>query len=68
MLSDLGISANEALMVGDSFEKDIQAANAVGLFAVWFNPKSAETRKGALYVTVHSMQELRTFFESLDQK
>jgi FMN phosphatase YigB (HAD superfamily) len=55
-------------MVGDHFQKDVQAANAVGIFAVWFNPKSDETRKGDLYATVHSMPELRTFFESLDQK
>jgi FMN phosphatase YigB (HAD superfamily) len=66
ILDDLGITASEAVMVGDSFEKDVQAANAVGIFAVWFNPKSDETRKSDLYVTVHSMRELRAFFQSLD--
>jgi putative hydrolase of the HAD superfamily len=65
ILHDLNLPASEALMVGDHFQKDVQAANAVGIFAVWFNPKSAETRKGNLHTTVHSMQELRTFFESL---
>lgn len=68
ILSDLGISASEALMVGDGFEKDVQAANAAGMFAIWFNPRSKETRQGDLYVTVHTMQGLRTFFESLDVK
>jgi putative hydrolase of the HAD superfamily len=68
ILSDLDIPASAAGMIGDHFAKDIQAANAVGIFAVWFNPKSEETQKGDLYATVHSMQELRTFFESLDQK
>jgi putative hydrolase of the HAD superfamily len=68
ILSDLSFPATDALMVGDHFQKDVQAANAVGLFAVWFNPKSEETHQGDLHVTVHSMQELRTFFESLDQK
>lgn len=66
ILSDLGISATDALMVGDHFQKDVQAANAVGIFAVWFNPKSNDICQGDMYVTVHSMQELRTFFESLD--
>lgn len=66
ILNDLGIPASDTLMVGDHFQKDVQAANAEGLFAVWFNPKSDEVRKGDLYVTVHSMQELRAFFESLD--
>ena len=68
ILSDLGIPASEALMVGDSFEKDVQAANAVGIFAVWFNPTSDEIHSDQLHVTVHSMQELRAFFKSLDQE
>jgi putative hydrolase of the HAD superfamily len=67
ILSDLGIRAPEALMVGDGFEKDVQAANAVGISAVWFNPRSEETPRGDLYITVHSMQELLAFFISLDR-
>jgi putative hydrolase of the HAD superfamily len=67
ILSDLHIPADGALMVGDHFAKDVQAANAVGLSAVWFNPKSDETRKGDLYTTVHSTQELLVLFKSLDQ-
>ena len=66
ILSDMGIPASDTVMVGDSFEKDIQAANAVGIFAVWFNPRSAETCTGELYVTVHSMGELIEFFRKLD--
>jgi len=61
ILDDLGIPASEALMIGDSFEKDIQAANGVGMFAVWFNQGSDETRKSDLYITVHSPQEFRIF-------
>jgi FMN phosphatase YigB (HAD superfamily) len=67
ILSSLGIPATEALMVGDSFEKDVQDANAVGIFALWLNPSSNETRKRDLHITVHSMQELRAFFQSLDE-
>ena len=66
ILNDLNIPASDALMVGDGFESDVQAPNAVGIFAVWFNPRSDETRKGELHVTVHSMKELDEFFESLD--
>jgi FMN phosphatase YigB (HAD superfamily) len=65
-VSDLGIPASDALMVGDGFEKDVLAANAVGIFAVWFNPRSGETRKDELYVTVHSMGQLLEFFTQLD--
>jgi FMN phosphatase YigB (HAD superfamily) len=53
-------------MIGDSFEKDVQAANAAGMFAVWFNPNSEEARKNDLHITVHSMLELQDFFASLD--
>ena len=67
ILDDLRLSPSDALMVGDGFEKDVQAANAVGLFAMWFNPRSDETRNDRLHVTVHSMQELCAFFKTLDQ-
>jgi FMN phosphatase YigB (HAD superfamily) len=68
ILSDLGIPAAETLMVGDGFEKDVLAANAVGIAAIWFNPRSEQTLKGDLHVTVHSMRELLAFFTSLDRK
>ena len=68
ILSNLGVPASDVLMVGDFFEKDVQIPNAVGIFAVWFNSKSDEIRNNELHTTVHSMQELRTFFKSLDQK
>jgi putative hydrolase of the HAD superfamily len=67
ILNDLRISVSDALMVGDGFEKDVQAANVVGIFAVWFNPRSDETREHDLHITVHSMERLRAFFQSLDQ-
>lgn len=66
ILSDLDIPASDALMIGDGFEKDVQAANAVGIFAVWFNPRSEETHKDQLHVTVHSMGNLLEFFTQLD--
>jgi FMN phosphatase YigB (HAD superfamily) len=68
ILNDLRLTPSEALMVGDGFEKDVQAANAVGIFAVWFHPRSDEARRGDLHVTVHAMPELRRFFRTLDQE
>lgn len=68
ILDDLQISPSDALMVGDGFEKDIQIPNRLGMDGVWFNPGSDEVRENERHVTVHSMNELRTFFESLDQK
>ncbi len=66
ILEDLGLPASSALMVGDSFEKDVLAPNRLGIFAVWFNPRSDESRSGERHVTVHSMRELLDFFVSLD--
>jgi putative hydrolase of the HAD superfamily len=68
ILNDLQISASDTLMIGDGFEKDVLIPNTLGTFAIWFNPKSDETRKSDYHVTVHSMQELGTFFKSLDLK
>jgi len=62
ILSDLNVPASDALMVGDHFEKDVQIPNSLGMFAVWFNPKSEETRESDLHVTVHSMEKLMEFF------
>jgi FMN phosphatase YigB (HAD superfamily) len=66
ILRDLDISASEALMVGNGFEKDVRAANAAGLFAVWLNQVSDETREDRLHFTVHSLQDLLVFFKSVD--
>ena len=68
ILGDLQLPASEALMVGDGFQKDVLAANAVGISAVWFNPGSSELRSSAFHVTVHSMPELCVFFKALDQR
>lgn len=65
ILEALNISASDAMMVGDGFEKDVQIPNALGMFAVWFNPRTEEMRQGELHVTVHSMGELKRFFETL---
>ena len=66
ILSDLDIPASNALMVGDHFEKDVQIPNSFGIFAVWFNPNSAEIRESDLHVTVHSTGNLLEFFDSLE--
>jgi putative hydrolase of the HAD superfamily len=62
ILADLNVPASDVLMVGDSFEKDVQIPNTLGIFAVWFNQRSGETRNHELHTTVHSMTDLRMFF------
>lgn len=67
ILEDLQLPASDAIMVGDGFEKDIRIPNALGMFAVWFNPKTVAVRRDEMHFTVHSMGQLRAFFEALDQ-
>ena len=62
ILADLDVPASDVVMVGDFFEKDVLAANAAGIFGVWFNQRTDENRNNELHTTVHSMFDLRTFF------
>ena len=68
VLNDLGICAPDAVMVGDHFEKDVQMPNSLGIFAVWFNPRSEITSSNELHISIHSMLEVGAFFKSLDQE
>lgn len=45
----------------DTVMKEVQIPNSLGMFAMWFNQCSGETHKDELYVTIHSMGELREF-------
>lgn len=39
VLSTLGVRAEECVMVGDNFEADVLGAQAVGIHAVWMDPR-----------------------------
>ena len=43
-----GITANEALMIGDSYSSDIAGAKAIGIDQIWIH--SGETEETATYV------------------
>ena len=58
VLADLGIVANDAVMVGDDFEADVVSANRAGVRAIWFHEDGAEGRTGALHRTIHDLHEL----------
>lgn len=42
LLNQLGVSANEAVMVGNSLERDIQGARNAGITSVWLRVPGAE--------------------------
>lgn len=59
-LEGLEVLADEAVFVGDSFERDILAAKAVGLKAIWLRPIDGEPPPGPSGpgLTIRSMTEL----------
>jgi len=64
ILDDLNVPASEVMMVGDTFEKDVRIPNELGIFAVWFNPKSEERQEGDLHVTVSVVRDLLGLFSA----
>jgi HAD superfamily hydrolase (TIGR01549 family) len=55
-LDRLGVTADSAVMVGDSWAADIEGARAAGIRAVWFNP-TGQRRP----VADDTVEELRAF-------
>ena len=58
ILEDLGISASQAMMVGDDFDADVLGANQVGMYGVWINEGGAVPRSSPLHETIQSLDEL----------
>ncbi len=46
-LSLAGVTAEDAVFVGDSLEVDVAGAKATGIPAIWFNPRGATVPEGA---------------------
>ncbi len=57
-LARAGVSAAAAVMVGDSWDRDVRGAVGAGIRAVWFNPACAAAPAGAGTARV---RELRSF-------
>ena len=65
VLADLGIEANQAVMVGDDFEADVLSANRSGIRAIWFDEGGTEETTGAMHRTIHGLPELPEALELL---
>jgi FMN phosphatase YigB (HAD superfamily) len=63
-LAMLGCTAAEAVMVGDSLERDIIAARASGIATVWLN-RTGEHESTHPHATITSLEELPTALDSL---
>ncbi len=58
ILNDLRMNSAQVIMIGDAFETDVRGANQAGIRAIWFNERSAESRHGLMYDTIHTLREL----------
>lgn len=58
VMRSTGLGAGELVMVGDSFANDVTGANRCGIYGVWYNPLTPESRRGELHDTIHDMSEL----------
>ena len=65
ILADLGIEPHQAVMVGNDFEADVEAANRCGVRAVWLCEPKLETSSGPMYRTVQRLSELPRALELL---
>jgi FMN phosphatase YigB (HAD superfamily) len=61
-LARMGLTAEDAAMVGDSVDSDIRGARRVGLTAVFLAPKGG--LDGVAHYMVKSMSQLRRLLET----
>lgn len=59
-LQKLGCSPEEALMIGDSWSKDIQGANAMGIPSIWINHHGEERFLQESITEVSRFEEINT--------
>ncbi len=59
LLDRLGITADQALMVGDNLETDVEGARRAGIDQVWFNPERERSGKHRPTFTIKQLEELK---------
>ena len=64
ILEDLGVTADECLMVGDSLSSDVAGANNSGIDSCWLNRKGRVSKNGVEPTyEIHSLAELTAILE-----
>ena len=58
IMQELSVGAERLLMVGDGFEGDVKTPAGLGIQSLWYNGKSAESRTGENYSTIHRLSDL----------
>lgn len=61
---DLGLSAAELVMVGDSYEKDVLGANAAGIRGVWLSADGQLTADSEIQRVIGDLNDLPGLLDS----
>lgn len=64
VIQDLRVPADRLVMVGDEYTEDVEAAQAAGLRAVWFNARTPEVRTGHNLATLHHLDHLPALLQT----
>jgi putative hydrolase of the HAD superfamily len=64
-LERLGCSADETVMVGDSWSADVEGAHAAGLRAIWLNRYGRTCLNRALAFEIQAFEPLETVVYSI---
>jgi putative hydrolase of the HAD superfamily len=64
LLSNMGVKAEECIMIGNDYEKDIIGANQAGIQAIWYNQDQIH-KPPFLGSIIQSMNELSKAVEKL---
>jgi putative hydrolase of the HAD superfamily len=64
-LDALGVRSTDAVMVGDSIERDVAAARAAGVYAVWLDRGGIDADKPAPDARITSLRELPALLDAL---
>ena len=59
-LSQLGVDADRAVMIGDSLERDVDGAAAVGIRGIWLNRAGEASPSLNGHLQISSLSDLRT--------
>ena len=63
LLQNNNINSSEAIMIGDSLEKDIQGAKNANMKSIWYNPKEKNNNTNIIPdYEIKSLLELKHLF------
>ena len=69
-LEQIGLSADEVLVIGDSYQRDIKGALSCGLNCIWINRRKATLAENELRPTseLNDLSQLREKIEEIERK